>query len=117
MRKRKKKTYYAVPFMLAVLVLAGVLTAAGMLLRRTVLSGLPQYADAPDIAVPMMLLQDSGPLREARERAAWEAQQAAREAAEGAVPSCGRPAAGAAGDDDAARSGPGDDGDGRASNP
>ncbi len=53
--KNKKKKTYALPFMLAVLVLAGLLTAAGMTLRRTLLRDLPQYADVPDIAIPMML--------------------------------------------------------------
>ena len=67
--------------MLAILVLAGLLTAAGTTLRRTLLRDLPQYADAPDIAIPLMLLQDPGPLREARERAEWEARQAALAAA------------------------------------
>ena len=75
MRKRKKKKYYALPCMMAILVLAGLLTAGGMLLRRTLLKGLPQYDNAPDMAIPMMLLQDSGPLREARQRAEWEARQ------------------------------------------
>ena len=69
MRKSRKKKYYALPCMLAILVLAGLLTAAGMTLRRTLLKGLPQYDGAPDIAIPFMLLQDRGPLREARERA------------------------------------------------
>ena len=76
---RKKKKYYALPCMIAILITALLMTAAGFLLRRTLLKGLPQYADAPDIAVPMMLLQDSGPLREARERAAWEARQTGHE--------------------------------------
>ncbi len=80
MRKHKKKTYYAPSCMIAILVLALLLTAGGRLLRRTLLSGLPQYDGAPDIAIPMMLLQDSGPLREARERALWEAEQEARAA-------------------------------------
>ncbi|MBQ3481668.1 MAG: hypothetical protein IJH48_04925, partial [Oscillospiraceae bacterium] len=69
MKKQKKKKFYAVPCMLAILVLAGLLTGAGMLLRRTLLRDLPQYAEAQDIAIPLMLLQDPGPLREARERA------------------------------------------------
>ena len=81
MRKQKKKKFYAVPCMLAILALAGLLTAAGMTLRRTLLRELPQYADAPDIAIPLMLLRDPGPLREARERAEWEARQAALAAA------------------------------------
>ncbi len=76
-RKTKKKKYYALPCMLAILVLAGLLTASGMALRRTLLRGLPQYKDAPDLAIPFMLLQDAGPLRAARERAEWEARQAA----------------------------------------
>ena len=74
-RKGKKKRFYAPACMLAILVLAAILTAGGFLLRRTVLKGLPQYDGAQDIAVPLMLLQDGGPLREARERAAWEAAQ------------------------------------------
>ena len=81
MKKRKKKKYYALPCMIAILVTAGLLAAAGMTLRRTLLAGLPQYDGVPDIAIPMMLLQDSGPLRQARERAEWEAQQAAKQAA------------------------------------
>ena len=81
MRKNQKRKYYAPRCLLAILILAGLLTAGGFLLRRTLLKDLPQYADAPDIAIPMMLLQDAGPLREARERAQWEAEQVAREAA------------------------------------
>ena len=73
---RKKKRYYALPCMVAIVVTAALVTGAGFVLRHTLLKELPQYADAPDIAIPMMLLQDSGPLREAREREAWEAAQA-----------------------------------------
>ena len=76
MSRKKKKKFYAVPVMIAILILAVLLTAAGYLMRRTILAGLPQYDNAPDIAVPMMLIQDSGPLRAARERAEWEARQA-----------------------------------------
>ena len=73
MRKKRKKRYYALPCMVCIAVIAALLTAGGFILRRTVLADLPQYNDAPDIAIPMMLLQDSGPLREARARAEWEA--------------------------------------------
>ena len=73
--KRRQRRFYAVPCMIAMLVMAALLTGAGRYLRVRMLEGLPQYNDAPDIAIPMMLLQDSGPLREARERAAWEKEQ------------------------------------------
>ena len=76
-KRRSRKKFYAVPCMIAILALALLVTGGGHFLRRTVLAELPQYNDAPDIAIPMMLLQDSGPLREARERAAWEAAQEA----------------------------------------
>lgn len=85
MRKQKKRKSYALGCMKAILILAVLLTAGGFFLRRTLLNGLPQYEGVPDIAIPMMLLQDSGPLRQARERAAWEAEQAAREQAAAAA--------------------------------
>ena len=79
MRKKKKRRYYALPCMIAIAVVAALAAGSGFVLRRTLLKGLPQYDAAPDIAIPMMLLQDSGPLREARARAEWEAAE--REAA------------------------------------
>ncbi len=80
--KNKKKRSFALPVMGLILITAGLLTACGILLRHTLLAGLPQYENVPYLSVPMMLIRDSGPLREARERAAWEAQQAALAAAE-----------------------------------
>ncbi len=82
MRMKNRKRSYALPVMGLILIGAGVLTACGILLRHTLLAGLPQYENVPYLSVPMMLIQDSGPLREARERAAWEAEQAAPAAAE-----------------------------------
>lgn len=76
MQKIKKRHFYARPFIAATVVVATLLTLSGLMLRRTLLTDLPQYIDVPDIAIPMMLLQDSGPLREARTRAEWEAAQA-----------------------------------------
>lgn len=84
--KKKKKKSYALPCMLAILTTALLLTACGHLLRRTLLRGLPQYAEVPGISIPMMLLQDSGPLREAREHAAWEAGQISHELASAPAP-------------------------------
>ena len=75
MRKKKKRRYYAVPCMIAIAVAAALCAGGGFVLRRTLLKGLPQYDGAPDIAIPMMLLQDSGPLIEARARAEWEAAE------------------------------------------
>ncbi|MDO4864979.1 MAG: GDSL-type esterase/lipase family protein [Clostridia bacterium] len=80
MRKKKKRRYYALPCMVAIAVVAVLAAGSGFVLRRTLLKGLPQYDGQPDIAIPMMLLQDSGPLREARARAEWEAAE--REAAQ-----------------------------------
>ena len=82
MRKKKKRRYYALPCMVAIAVVAVLAAGSGFVLRRTLLKGLPQYDGQPDIAIPMMLLQDSGPLREARARAEWEAaeQEAAQQA-------------------------------------
>ncbi len=77
MRKKKKRRYYAVPCMIAIAVVAALAAGSGFVLRRTLLKGLPQYDGAPDIAIPMMLLQDSGPLIEARARAEWEAAEQA----------------------------------------
>ena len=74
MSKRRKKKYYGLRCMAAIMVVGALLTAGGFVLRRTVLRDLPQYDEAPYIALPMMLLQDSSPVREARERAAWEAE-------------------------------------------
>ena len=82
MRMKNRKRSYALPVMGLILIGAGVLTACGILLRHTLLAGLPQYENVPYLSVPMMLIQDSGPLREARERAAWEAEQAALATAE-----------------------------------
>ena len=79
MRKKRKRRHYAVPCMIAIAVVAALAAGSGFVLRRTLLKGLPQYDGAPDIAIPMMLLQDSGPLIEARARAEWEAAE--REAA------------------------------------
>ena len=76
-RKNRRRPCYAVPCMVAILVVAAGLSAVGHAMRGSMLAGLPQYEGAPDIAVPLMLLQDDSPLREARERAAWEAEQAA----------------------------------------
>lgn len=77
MRKRKKKRYYALPCMIAIAAVAALTAGSGFILRRTLLKDLPQYDAAPDIALPMLLLKDSGPLREARARAEWEAAEAA----------------------------------------
>ena len=76
--KRSRKPSYAVPCMIAILIVAAGLSATGYALRGSLPSGLPQYDGAPDIALPMLLLQDSSPLREARELAEWEAEQAAQ---------------------------------------
>ena len=79
MPKQKKTRSNALVCMKAILATAILLTGLGFTLRRTLLAGLPQYEGAPDLAVPFMLLQDSGPLREARARAAWEAAHAPQE--------------------------------------
>lgn len=89
----RRRRYYAAPCMIAILALAAALTATGHALRGSLLAGLPQYDDAPDIAIPMMLLQDRGPLREARERAAWEAEQAREAEAAFAAPAEPEPTA------------------------
>ena len=86
MRKKKKKRYYALPCMVAIAAVAALLAGGGFVLRRTLLKGLPQYDAAPDIALPMLLLKDSGPLREAQARAEWEAAEAARTSAPTAMP-------------------------------
>ena len=91
MRKKKKRRYYALPCMIAIAVVAALAAGSGFVLRRTLLKGLPQYDAAPDIAIPMMLLQDSGPLREARARAEWEAAE--REAARQTPPPTAVPTA------------------------
>ena len=71
--KEKKRRYYALPCMIAIAITAALVAGSGFVLRGTLLKGLPQYDGVPDIAIPMMLLQDMGPLREARARAEWEA--------------------------------------------
>lgn len=81
-RSRRRRSY-AVPCMIAILIVAAALSATGYALRGSLPSGLPQYDSAPDIALPMLLLQDSSPLREARELAEWEAAQAAQTAQAG----------------------------------
>ena len=91
MRKKKKRRYYALPCMIAIAVVAALAAGSGFVLRRTLLKGLPQYDAVPDIAIPMMLLQDSGPLREARARAEWEAAE--REAARQTPPPTAVPTA------------------------
>ena len=73
--KKKKRRYYATPCMIAIAVVAALTAGSGFLLRGTLLKDLPQYEGAPVIAIPMMLLQDSSPLREARARAEWEASE------------------------------------------
>ena len=90
MRKKKRRRYYALPCMIAIAVVAALAAGSGFVLRRTLLKGLPQYDGAPDIAIPMMLLQDSGPLREARARAEWEAAE--RESAQQAQAATAAPA-------------------------
>ncbi len=82
--KKNKKTY-AVPCMIAILIVALAMFTAGHVLRATLLEGLPQYDSAPDIAIPMMLLHDREPLHEARERAAWEAEQLSAQASDQAA--------------------------------
>ena len=91
MHKKKKRRYYALPCMIAIAVVAALAAGSGFVLRRTLLKGLPQYDAVPDIAIPMMLLQDSGPLREARARAEWEAAE--REAARQTPPPTAEPTA------------------------
>ena len=91
MRKKKKRRYYALPCMIAIAVVAALAAGSGFVLRRTLLKGLPQYDALPDIAIRMMLLQDSGPLREARARAEWEAAE--REAARQTPPPTAVPTA------------------------
>ena len=91
MHKKKKRRYYALPCMIAIAVVAALAAGSGFVLRRTLLKGLPQYDAVPDIAIPMMLLQDSGPLREARARAEWEAAE--REAARQTPPPTAVPTA------------------------
>ena len=76
-RSGRRRRFYAVPFMISILIVALALTGLGRILRMGLLSGLPQYIGVPDLAIPMMLLKDSGPLREARQRVEWEAQHAA----------------------------------------
>ena len=71
--KEKKRRYYALPCMIAIAITAALVAGSGFVLRGTLLKGLPQYDGVPDIAIPMMLLQDMGPLREARARAEWGA--------------------------------------------
>ena len=74
MSKRRIKKYYGIRCMLAIMITGALVTAGGFAMRRTVLKDLPQYMNSPDIALPMMLLQDRSPVLEARERAAWEAE-------------------------------------------
>ena len=74
MSKRKHRRYYGIRCMLAILITGALVTSGGFVLRRTLLKDLPQYDGAPDIALPLMLLQDNSPVLEARERAAWEAE-------------------------------------------
>ena len=92
MPKQKKTRSNALVCMKAILATAILLTGLGFTLRRTLLAGLPQYEGAPDLAVPFMLLQDSGPLREARARAAWEAAHAPQEPSAAPVPAAETPA-------------------------
>ena len=77
MLRPKQKKSYALLCMKAILAVAVLLTGSGFVLRHTLLDGLPQYEGVPSLSVPMMLLQDSSPLRQARERAEWEALHAA----------------------------------------
>ena len=74
MSKRRNRKYYGIRFMLAIMITSALVTSGGFALRRTVLKDLPQYDSAPDIALPLMLLQDSSPVTEARDREAWEAE-------------------------------------------
>ena len=78
MSKRKHRRYYGIRCMLAILITGALVTSGGFVLRRTLLKDLPQYDGAPDIALPLMLLQDNSPVLEARERAAWEAEKRRR---------------------------------------
>ncbi|MBR0463819.1 MAG: hypothetical protein IJJ23_05475 [Clostridia bacterium] len=57
-RRRKAERFYALPCMLAILITASILTAAGHALRGEVDDSLPPYRDAPDIAVPMLMLSE-----------------------------------------------------------
>ena len=91
MRKKKKKRYYALPCMIAIAVAAALAAGSGFVLRHTLLKNLPQYDGAPDIAIPMMLVKDISPLREARARAEWEAAE--RETTPVTTPSAAEPAA------------------------
>ena len=69
----KRRKFYAMKVMAAIMIVAAVLQVTGFVMRRTTVKGLPEYDDAPDIAIPLMLINDSSPVRQAREEAEWEA--------------------------------------------
>lgn len=76
------RKYRGLFLLAAIAVTAIILEFTGLIMRHTLLSGLPQYDDAADIAIPFMLLADDTPLQQKRERERWEQAHAATNPAE-----------------------------------
>ena len=57
-KKQKKGKFYAFKFLILAEVFALALLVSGMVLRRTLLAGMPQYDSVQTIALPMMVLKD-----------------------------------------------------------
>ena len=57
-REPKQNKFYAFKFMILAELFALALLVSGLILRQTLLAGMPQYDSVATIALPMMVLKD-----------------------------------------------------------